>query len=88
VSNFIKTCSNLHRKKFGYCRKKISDRQRQKLFEKLTNNPTCQPQVSKLSEIPHSIWVKSDDFFGEDLAPHNESETSLVQRQPDEADAA
>jgi hypothetical protein len=87
-SKSLKQIRDLLQQKFGYCRKKISDQQRQKLFEKLTNNPTCQPQVSKLSEIPHSIWVKSDDFFGEDLAPHNESETSLAQRQPDEADAA
>ena len=77
-SKTLKDIRNLLQQNFGYCRKKISSQQRQTLFAKLNSNPKCQPQVSDISEIPHAIWVKSDDYFGDNLS----------QRQPDESQAA
>ena len=66
-SKALKDIRNLLQQKFGYCCKKISHHQREELFKKLAEDPRCQPQVSDISEIRHSIWVKSDDYFGEDL---------------------
>ncbi len=77
-SKALKDIRNLLQQNFGYCRKKVSHHQRQKLFDKLNSDPRCQPQVLDISEIPHSIWVKSDDFFGDNSS----------QRQPDESNAA
>lgn len=77
-SKALKDIRNLLQQNFGYCRKKISPTQRQKLFEKLSSDRRCQPQVLDISEIPHAIWVKSDDYFGDNLS----------QRQLDESIAA
>ena len=66
-SKALKDIRNLLQHNFGYYRKKISDQQRQKLFDELNNDRKCQPQVMNVSEIPYSIWVKSDDFCVEDL---------------------
>ena len=77
-SSALKDIRNLLQQKFGYFPKKVSPHQRQKLFDKLNSDPRCQPQVLDISEIPHSIWVKSDDFFGDNSS----------QRQPDESNAA
>jgi Virulence-associated protein E len=74
-SKALKEIRNLLQQNFGYSSKKISNQQRETLFNKLKNDSRCQPQVLDISEIPHSIWVKSDDYFGE-------------QRQPDEDKAA
>ena len=65
-SKALKDIRNLLQQKFGYYRKRISQTQRQKLFDKLYSDPKCQPRVLDISEIPHSIWVKSDDFCVED----------------------
>lgn len=77
-SKALKDIRNLLQQKFDYCRKKISQQQRQKLFDKLNSDQRCQPQVLDISEIPHAIWVKSEDYFGEDL----------IQSQPEDSKAA
>lgn len=77
-SKALKEIRNLLQQNFGYCRKKISNQQRQNLFGKLNSDPRCQPQVLDISEIPHAIWVKSQDYFGEDS----------IQRQSSESNAA
>ncbi|NJK57752.1 MAG: hypothetical protein HC939_18010 [Pleurocapsa sp. SU_5_0] len=64
-SKALKDIRNLLQQNFGYCPKKISNQQRQKLFNKLNSDPRCQPQVLDISEIPHAIWVKADDYFGD-----------------------
>lgn len=78
-SKALKDIRNLLQQNFGYCPKKISNQQRQKLFNKLNSDPRCQPQVLDLSEVPHTIWVKSEDYFGNN---------SASQRQYDEDKAA
>ena len=78
-SKALKEIRNLLQQNFGYCRKKISQQQRQKLFDKLNSDQRCQPQVSDISEIPHAIWVQADDYFGDN---------SASQRQLDEDKAA
>ena len=63
-SKALKEIRNLLQQNFGYCRKKISHHQREKLFDKLNSDRRCQPQVLDIGEIPHAIWVRSDDYFG------------------------
>lgn len=62
-SKAIKEIRNLLRQKFHYNSKKISPQQRQALFDKLSRNSNLKPQVEKVDDIPHSIWVKFDNFF-------------------------
>lgn len=64
-SKALKDIRNLLQQNFGYCRKKLSHQQRQKLFEKLSSDLRCQPRVLDISEIPHAVWVKSEDYFGD-----------------------
>ena len=54
-SKALKDIRNLLQQNFGYCRKKVSQQQRQTLFDKLNSDPRCQPQVSDISEIPYAI---------------------------------
>ncbi len=54
-SKALKDIRNLLQQKFGYYRKKISHKQREKLFDKLRNDRRCQPQVLDINEITHSI---------------------------------
>ncbi len=77
-SKALKDIRNLLQQNFGYCRKKISQQQRQKLFDKLKNDPRCQPQVSDISEIPHAIWVKADDYFGDNSASQRQLDESIA----------
>ena len=73
-SKAIKEIRNLLRQKFHYNSKKISSQQRQALFNKLSGDPNLKPQVEKIDDIPHSIWVKFDDFFDDDRAVLHESD--------------
>lgn len=81
-SSAIKDIRNLLQQNFGYCPKKISNQQRQKLFDKLNSDPRCQPQVSDISEVPHTIWVKAASFFADEFGE------DLIQRQLNESFAA
>ena len=65
-SKDIKEIRTLLQQKFGYCSKKISNQQRQKLFDELTNDSSLRPQVSSIKDIPYSIWVKFDELFEKD----------------------
>ena len=62
----LKEIRTLLQQKFGYAPKKISNQQRQKLFDELTNDSSLRPQVSSINDIPHSIWVKFDELFEKD----------------------
>ena len=77
-SKALKDIRNLLQQNFGYRRQKISQTQRQKLFDKLNSNPKCQPQVSDISEIPHAIWVKADDYFGDNSASQRQLDKSIA----------
>ena len=59
----IKEIRDLLRQKFHYTPKGKSIQQRTALFNKLTNDPSLRPRVNRLEDIPHSVWVKFDDFF-------------------------
>lgn len=65
-SKAIKEIRALLQQKFGYAQKKISNQQRQKLFDELTNDSSLRPQVSSIKDIPYSIWVKFDELFEKD----------------------
>lgn len=65
-SKAIKEIRTLLQQKFGYAPKKISNQQRQKLFDELTNDSSLRPQVSSIKDIPYSIWVKFDELFEKD----------------------
>ena len=65
-SKAIKQIRDLLQQKFEYAPKKISNQQRQKLFDELTNDSSLRPQVSSINDIPHSIWVKFDELFEKD----------------------
>lgn len=62
-STSIRHIRDLLRQKFHFTPKKLSSEQRTALFNKLTNDPSLRPQVNRIGDIPHSIWVKFDDFF-------------------------
>ena len=65
-SKSIKDIRSLLQQKFGYCYKKISNQQRQKLFDELKDDSSLRPQVSSINDIPYSIWVKFDELFEKD----------------------
>ncbi|MBE9047160.1 hypothetical protein IQ255_22625 [Pleurocapsales cyanobacterium LEGE 10410] len=65
-SKAIKEIRTLLQQKFEYAPKKISNQQRQKLFDELTNDSSLRPQVSSIKDIPYSIWVKFDELFEKD----------------------
>ena len=65
-SKSIKEIRDLLRQKFHFTPKNKSIQQRKALFDKLTNNPSLRPRVDRLEDIPHSVWVKFDDFFSDD----------------------
>ena len=62
-SKSIKEIRDLLRQKFHFTPKSKSIQQRRALFDKLTNDPNLRPQVTRIEDIPHSVWVKFDDFF-------------------------
>ena len=59
----LKQIRTLLQQKFGYFPKKISKEQKQKLFEKIKNNPDIKPRVKDIKDIPYSIWIKSEDIL-------------------------
>lgn len=59
----LKDIRDLLRQKFHFTPKKLSSQQRTALFNKLSNDPNLRPQVNRIEDIPHSVWVKFDDFF-------------------------
>jgi len=65
-SKAIKDIRDLLQKKFEYAPKKISNQQRQKLFDEMTNDSSLRPQVSSIKDIPYSIWVKFDELSKKD----------------------
>lgn len=65
-SKSIKEIRDMLRQKFHFTPKNKSIQQRTALFNKLTNDPSLRPRVDRLEDIPHSVWVKFDDFFSDD----------------------
>ena len=62
----LKDIRDLLRQKFHFTPNKLSFQQRTALFNKLSNDPSLRPQVNRIEDIPHSVWVQFDDFFSDD----------------------